>query len=115
LTLSGNKLFSDTYTMANSTGGNDTLISGKGNDFMWGDFGGKEKMSSVTGATFGQDIIYDFHRDDGDKIKLIDETTIAGKITTSADGLNNVITFSEGNAITVIGVTDLTVSDFIFA
>ena len=98
---------------------------------MWGDFGGQDSMPLTADVTFGkdtfvfkanngQDTIYDFHKTDGDKIKLleiwgIDATTISEKIALSADGQNSVISLSDGNNITVIGVTDLTVTDFIFA
>jgi hypothetical protein len=125
--LTGDGIYGD----STSKGGNDTLISGKGNDFMWGDFGGKDSTSAPTGASFGkdtfvfqanngQDIIYDFHRGDGDQIKLlgiagINASTIAGKIGLSNDGLNNVISFDDGSTITVVGVTDLADTDFLFA
>ena len=119
------------FAYGTSEGGNDTLISGKGNDHMWGDFGGKDNMNPCATDNGGADIfdfseandkdfIYDFHRSDGDKIRLLgiaetDAMTIAGKISTSTDGLSNVIRFSDDNTITVIGVTDLTAADFLFS
>ncbi len=45
--LTGDSVFSD----VNSRGGNDRLISGRGNDHMWGDFGGKApKFPSIKGV-----------------------------------------------------------------
>jgi Ca2+-binding RTX toxin-like protein len=125
--LTGDALISD----ASCLGGNDTLISGKGNDHMWGDFGGKDNAAPlihgqsgtdlfVFSANNGKDIIYDFN-DGKDTIKLSGIAGVANfnelspKISTS--GLNSVITFDSNNTITLIGIATslLTEADFSFA
>lgn len=62
------------YMDYGSQGGNDTLISGTGNDLMFGDAmysdgdGGADRF--VFGVSNGEDIIGDFCKADGDKIDL---------------------------------------------
>ena len=151
------------FTDGKSGAGNDTLISGHGNDHMWGDFGSyshrvdlhddeedddrNERHSGhdddhhdseyeddspaiyvnystgkdifVFGENNGNDIIYDFQRG-LDKIDLrslggidgIDDFTITSSLTQSSD---RVIDFGNGNSITLIGVSELSANDFMFA
>jgi hypothetical protein len=119
------------FTDGKSGAGNDTLISGHGNDHMWGDFGGNINQNVpyvnystgkdifVFGENNGNDIIYDFQRG-LDKIDLrslvdidnIDDLTITSSITQPSD---KVINLSDGNSITLIGVNDLSANDFMFA
>ena len=118
------------FTDGKSGAGNDTLISGHGNDHMWGDFGGNinrnvpyvnhstGKDIFVFGENNGNDIIYDFQRG-LDKIDLrslgdidsIDDLTIASSLTQPSD---SVINLNDGNSITLIGVSELSANDFMF-
>ena len=119
------------FTDGKSGAGNDTLISGHGNDHMWGDFGGNINQNVpyvnystgkdifVFGENNGDDTIYDFQRG-LDKIDLrslgninsFDDFTITSSLTQPSD---KVINLSDGNSITLIGVNDLTANDFMFA
>jgi hypothetical protein len=119
------------FTDGKSGAGNDTLISGHGNDHMWGDFGGNINQNVpyvnystgkdifVFGENNGNDIIYDFQRG-LDKIDLrslgnmnsLDDFTITSSLTQPSD---KVINLSDGNSITLIGVNDLSANDFMFA
>jgi|LauGreDrversion4_2_1035121.scaffolds.fasta_scaffold22078_2 hypothetical protein len=118
-------------TDGKSGAGNDTLISGHGNDHMWGDFGGNLNQNVpyvnystgkdifVFGESNGNDTIYDFQRG-LDKIDLrslvdidnINDLTITSSLTQPSD---SVINLSDGNSITLIGVNDLSANDFMFA
>ncbi len=119
------------FTDGKSGAGNDTLISGHGNDHMWGDFGGNINQNVpyvnyssgkdifVFGENNGNDIIYDFQRG-LDKIDLrflvdidnINDLTITSSLTQPSD---KVINLSDGNSITLIGVNELSANDFMFA
>ncbi|MCX7209823.1 MAG: M10 family metallopeptidase C-terminal domain-containing protein, partial [Burkholderiales bacterium] len=118
------------FTDGKSGAGNDTLISGHGNDHMWGDFGGNinrnvpyvnystGKDIFVFGENNGTDIIYDFQRG-LDKIDLrslgdidsIDDLTITSSLTQPSD---RVINLNDGNSIALIGVSELSANDFMF-
>ena len=98
---------------------------------MWGDFGGNTNQNVpyvnyssgkdifVFGENNGNDIIYDFQRG-LDKIDLrslgdidsIDDLAITSSLTQPSD---RVIDFGNGNSITLIGVSDLSANDFMFA
>ncbi len=125
--LTGDSVFSD----VNSRGGNDRLISGRGNDHMWGDFGGKApKFPSIKGVggadifefsgIIGQDVIYDF-QDGKDKIELKGFSSItkfsdiAGRISASDE--RAIIKIDASNTITLVGLppSALNASDFIFS
>jgi serralysin len=119
------------FTDGKSGAGNDTLISGHGNDHMWGDFGGNINQNVpyvnyssgkdifVFGENNGNDIIYDFQQG-LDKIDLrslvdidnINDLTITSSLTQPSD---KVINLNDGNSITLIGVNDLSANDFMFA
>jgi Ca2+-binding RTX toxin-like protein len=119
------------FTDGKSGAGNDTLISGHGNDHMWGDFGANLNQNVpyvnystgkdifVFGENNGNDIIYDFQRG-LDKIDFrslsgidsIDDFTITSNL---AQPSNSVIDFGNGNSITLVGVNDLSANDFMFA
>lgn len=123
------------------TGGNDILISGTGTDHMWGDGG---VVGDATGgsdvfvflADNGEDIIHDFEQGE-DLIdisallqtllpaglsKVIDklpeqavEAILSAKLDIEVVGDDSVIDFGDGNSVTVLGVADLTSSDFLLA
>ncbi len=119
------------FTDGKSGAGNDTLISGHGNDHMWGDFGANLNQNVpyvnystgkdifVFGENNGNDIIYDFQRG-LDKIDFrslggidsINDFTITSNL---AQPSNSVIDFGNGNSITLIGVSELSANDFMFA
>ncbi|WP_164934398.1 Ig-like domain-containing protein [Bradyrhizobium zhanjiangense] len=87
-------------------GGADTLTGGNGSDtFVYADGG-------------GADTITDFDRSQGDTIDL---TGLSGIFTladvqskSTASAGNTIINFGSGNTLTLIGVTSLQQSDFIF-
>ncbi len=108
-------------------GGSDILISGAGNDQMWGDF--VEWVAGTPASAFGadifrfgrnngSDIVYDFQRGK-DKIDLsLKGITGLNDFTTVVDGTNLVLSFGQNAAdgqVTVVGVSTLSASDFIFA
>jgi hypothetical protein len=110
-------------------GGNDRLVSAANTtDNMWGDFQSVDHPGmNIGGAdTFafgrhnGEDVIYDFNAQQGDKIE-IDTTHVPAKFPTSFADLNiqevngnSVIQFDPHDSVTVVGVTGLTADDFHF-
>lgn len=113
--------------------GNDRLFSGNGNDEMWGDIafsyseGNSLDIIHVTtghdvfvfSANNGTDTIHDFrHGEDKINLQGIDGANnfnaLINSGNLSTNSTDTVITFGT-NTITVIGVTDLSVSDFIFS
>lgn len=126
--FSRNLMYGDAASASGSvTGGRDLLISGTGSDTMWGDFGVIAAGSKVTTAqdTFffqldtvngsGQDFIMDFRRSDGDKINLSEFNfgSIAD-VQMTVTGGNTIINLGNANDVTVVGVTNLVSTDFIF-
>ncbi len=128
-----NTLCGDAERLAagNAICGNDRLISGTGNDDMWGDIaysGYANEPVDLTRVTTGHDVfvfsanngndtIHDFRHGE-DKIELqgvgvasFDALMAASHL--SQDSANSVITFGT-NTITVVGVTELTAADFMF-
>ncbi len=120
-----NYLYGDAYSASNQArGGNDILYSSGGTDHMWGDFAVIEGRS-IDDSHFGNDIfyllresghdyIYDF-RPGEDEISLRSKriTDMSGFEITQ-DGENLVLTFDENNSVTLLGVTTVDASDFIF-
>ena len=128
-----NTLYGDAeYHLAgNAICGNDRLVSGTGNDDMWGDIAYSSNGSSAldfTRVTTGQDVfvfsanngsdtINDFRHGE-DKIELqgigLDSfDALMAHSHLSQNNTDSVITFGS-NTITVIGVTELTAADFLF-
>ena len=119
----------------NSHGGNDTLISGLGTDYMWGDAqfinGVLNSPTTPTGNvttgadTFvfgpnnGTDFVGDFRQSDGDKIDVsaYGIHSLVDMMATSI-GSDTKIAFDTTNSVTLLGISDpntLRASDFIFA
>jgi Ca2+-binding RTX toxin-like protein len=105
--------------------GNDTLISGTGTDYMWGDAPTINGSKVTTGAdTFVfkpgsfADVIEDFRQSDGDKIDVsgygfTDFASIQGDIR--AVGSTTLINFGGSNNVELVNFTGtLTGADFIF-
>ena len=109
--------------------GNDRLISGTGNDDMWGDIGYSGITNSpldLTCVTTGQDVfifsanngtdtIHDFRHGE-DKIELngIGVASFDELMSHLQSGETNTVITFESNTITVIGVTEMTAADFLF-
>ncbi len=120
----GNKLIGDALSGFGSViGGNDRLVSGEGDDAMWGDFEYLYLSTPTFGHdTFvfksnnGKDTIFDFRSGD-DKIELSGMTGIDEfsdlLIGTSSGG--TCISFADGGSITLIGVDHVQAQDFIFS
>jgi len=119
----------------NTVAGHNTLVSGPGTDFMWGDAqfinGVLASPTTPTGNvttgadTFvfgpnnGTDFVGDFRQSDGDRIDVsaYGFTSLVDMMITF-DGANTKIAFDASNSVTLLGFTDpaaLTASDFIFA
>lgn len=118
-----NAMWGDTQTAgAGVTLGNDRLISGAyADDLMWGDalsyagsgLGGADVF--VFGANNGVDQIKDFESGhDKIEIKGIAGIDDFGDLAVTYYDDKSVIDFGGGNTVTVVGVTTLTASDFIF-
>ena len=118
-----NAMWGDTQTAgAGVTLGNDRLISGAyADDLMWGDalsyagsgLGGADVF--VFGANNGVDEIRDFESGhDKIEIKGIAGIDDFGDLAVNYYDDKSVIDFGGGNTVTVVGVTTLTASDFIF-
>lgn len=93
--------------------GNDTLIGGIGNDVLMGD-GGADRF--VFAPQSGLDTI-DFQQG----MDIIDLTALAATISSFADldidviGQDSIVRFDTDDNLTVVGVTNLNGSDFLFA
>lgn len=106
-----------------SKGGNDVLISGEGDDAMWGDFRSVLSTDTVFGRNIfvfksnnGIDRIYDF-RSGEDKIELSGMTGIDdfSDLTISVSRERTQLTFADGGSIFLVGVADVQAQDFIFS
>jgi hypothetical protein len=106
-----------------SKGGDDTLVSGIGDDHMWGDAAVVARRAKTGGDTFvfstnnGYDIINDF-QNTKDHIQLEgfgfeSFNDVASHIQYTADGA--LITFDASDTILVVGINQLTATDFILA
>jgi len=129
-----NWLFGDANTLSHSTGGNDTIIAA---DDIWGDAATMINQSTGGLDTFvfalnnGNDVIHDFRQ--GDVIDLDGFTDLPAAsavaklsmtfadlnietIDTNSDGIrdSSVIQLDSQNSVTVIEVTGLLASDFLF-
>jgi Ca2+-binding RTX toxin-like protein len=99
-------------------GGNDRLDGKAGNDTLTGGNGADAFVYADGG---GADNITDFNRGQGDKIDVSGVTgiytfaDIQSKITSSVGTSPTIIDFGGGNILTLINVTSLQQSDFVFA
>ncbi len=122
-----NYLYGDAYVgSAEARGGNDMLFSQEGTDHMWGDFavfdGNTTSQSHCGNDVFvfamesGTDYVYDFHHGE-DKINLRDKLIYnVTDFSTTVDGGNLVLAFNNnGDSITLIGISSVDETDFIFA
>ncbi len=103
-------------------GGNDTMVSGTGDDRMWGDF--REWAADAPrfgsdifrfGLNNGNDIIFDFQTGK-DKIDLAEKGIVGvAQLNMSLANGGVVLDFADGGEIIVLGVSQLTDTDFMFA
>src|SRR5262245_21819669 len=119
-----NWLFGDANTLSHHTGGNDTIIAA---DDIWGD----AADTFVFALNNGNDVIHDFRQ--GDVIDLDGFTDLPAAsavaklsmtfadlnietIDTNSDGIrdSSIIQLDSQNSVTVIEVTGLLASDFLF-
>ncbi|MGI6245813.1 MAG: calcium-binding protein [Pseudochelatococcus sp.] len=98
--------------------GNDRLTGGAGNDHLWGDGPGISAGGTDTfifGPGSGQDTIHDFRKSDADKIDVSAYATSFAALTISTIGsADTLVKFDGVNSVLLLGVTNLTASDFIF-
>ncbi len=103
--------------------GNDQLVSGASNDYMWGDFRyivsadvkfGHDKF--VFKENNGHDEIADF-RVGEDKIEIrgIEGLTAFSQLQITVQAGSSIITLGTDDTVTVIGVANLQAQDFIFS
>jgi len=119
-----NSLIGDgTRALEASKGGNDVLISGEGDDTMWGDF----RLVSLPDTVFGHDTfvfksnngtdrIYDF-RSGEDKIEFSGMSGIDdfSDLTISFSSAGTQLTFADRGTISLVGVANVQAQDFIFS
>jgi hypothetical protein len=134
---SGNSMYGDALILSGGgvVGGNDRLISAIGSaDFMVGDAVEMEN-GAVGGADtfvfagefnderrFGEqkrDVVYDFRHEDGDKLEIdIDDgVSWQSQVLWAVEGSDVVVTVQSATSnggITLVGVSSLTESDFLF-
>ena len=111
-------LYGDAQTMSGRTrGGDDALVSGAGTDHMWGDAaqmldrarGGEDTF--VFAGQFGNDRIFDFRPDEGDRLSIdvADPDAEGAEVTLAVSGSDLVVTVAEGTissgTITLVGFT----------
>lgn len=89
--------------------GNDTLEGGSGTDWLTG---GSGADAFVMGSNDGWDIIYDFHRDQGDHVWVRPGGGNDYNVVVQ-DG-DSYVDFGNGNGVVLVGVTDVVSSDIIF-
>jgi Ca2+-binding RTX toxin-like protein len=96
----------------NGEGGDDTLVSGRGNDYIEGRDGAD--TFRFRGTTFGNDTIADFDGADGDRIK-IGAAADLGDLTITVDGGDTLIALNGSDAeVRLEGVTSDITSYLIF-
>ena len=104
-----------------SSGGDDVLFGGKGDDRLYGDALNFESSGQtgadrfVFGGTSGKDVIGDFeHHKDVIDVQRLGYTDLS-QLTIDVSGGDSVVHFRGSNQVTVLGVTNLDASDFLFA
>ncbi|MBP2160303.1 MULTISPECIES: calcium-binding protein [Asticcacaulis] len=108
-------LYGDGATSSASSGGDDVLNGGKGDDVLSGGGGNDTFVFDAKG--FGKDIITDFSRSSGntDKIDISKLKVSYNDMTIKVVGKDTVISFADGDSITVKNFTGLTKDDIIGA
>ncbi|MBP2159785.1 MULTISPECIES: calcium-binding protein [Asticcacaulis] len=108
-------LYGDGATSDASAGGDDKLYGGKGNDVLHG--GGGNDLFVFEGKGFGNDVIADFSRSEGnrDKIDLSQMKVAFEDLELTVVGKDTVITFASGDTLVVKNFTGLTKDDIIAA
>ncbi len=108
-------LYGDGATSDASAGGDDKLYGGKGNDVLHG--GGGNDLFVFEGKGFGNDVIADFSRAEGnrDKIDLSQMKVAFEDLDLKVVGKDTIITFVSGDTLVVKNFTGLTKDDIIAA
>lgn len=89
--------------------GNDSLDGGTGTDYLTGGLGAD---AFVVGANGGWDIIYDYHREQGDQIWVKKAGT--QDYTIVVDDGDTYIDFGQGDGMVLVGITDFSGSELNF-
>ena len=107
---------------AGTSGGDDVLLGGRGNDTLWGDaqdhtldaeHAGADRF--VFGKVSGKDTIGDFqHGIDTIDVQQLGYTSFA-QLTINETGGDSIVHFNGINQVRVEDVTGLTAADFLFA
>jgi hypothetical protein len=116
-----NFLYGDGIELSgHARGGDDTLVSGTGTDHMWGDAelmgpdarGGFDTFVFLAGS--GNDTIFDF-----DRKEVLDVSGYGvhelSELQIESPGGNTVVHFDGTESVTLLGVTDLSEHNFLFA
>jgi len=89
--------------------GDDTLQGGTGTDYLTGGLGADY---FIVGANSGWEIIYDYHRDQGDRI-LVKSSGTTDYTVEVRDG-DTLIDFGQGDGLVLVGFTGFTSNDLTF-
>lgn len=109
------------YLLDKTMAGDDVLLGGKGNDLLYGDaisvdttvVLGADRF--VFGGASGKDVIGDFERGkDVIDVRALGYTGL-GQFALDEVGSDSIVHFRGANQVTVLGVTGLAATDFLFA
>jgi Ca2+-binding RTX toxin-like protein len=109
------------YLSDETMAGDDVLLGGKGNDRLYGDAVVRDDTAEtgadrfVFGGASGKDTIGDFeHGKDVIDVQRLGYTDLL-QLTIDVSGGNSIVHFRGTDQVTVLGVTDLDATDFLFA
>lgn len=88
--------------------GNDTLVGGTGTDYLTGGLGAD---AFVVNQQSDWEIIYDFHREQGDH--LLVKANMADTYTWTVQDGDTFVNFGNGNGVVLVGVTSFFDSDIV--